>query len=118
MGTRVGRGRPEGVGVLKKVPPAAARLWDWRPWAGSAEAGWWSALKGSLRLQGCGGEAPGSLRQPHPSDYIHVSQDWGHPNAAGADWRSFRWGKPLLSQLSLTFSAMSGKERLRRTVRC
>lgn len=43
-------------------------------WAASAKIRVMGPLKQrSLHLQGCGGEAPSSLRQPRPSDYIHVS---------------------------------------------
>lgn len=57
----------------------------------------WPCAEGSPRLQGCGGEAPGSLRQPHPSDHIHVSREWG---SLGADWRSSSLGENLRSHNS------------------
>lgn len=57
--------------------------------------GSWGTLNGTVSsLQGCGGEAPSSLRQPHPSDYIHVShRSWGVNLTVGADWEPLSWGK-------------------------
>lgn len=67
----------------------------------------------SLHLQGCSGEAPRSLRQPHPSDYIHVSHScWGVNLPVVCLTGYFSLGEICSNNtLSLTFSAMSGKER-------
>ncbi|EDL22524.1 cutA divalent cation tolerance homolog (E. coli), isoform CRA_d, partial [Mus musculus] len=71
--------------------------------------------------QGSGREASGSLRQPHPADHIHVScqlETEIYPEGLRAfSGRNLPFPR-LCSLLSLTSSAMNGKERSRKIVRC
>lgn len=87
----------------------------WKPASGLAvqKSRSWGALKGvTFHLQGCGGEAPGSLCQPHPSDYIHVSHRIGGLNYLGVGWQSFLLGKTFAPTTLFAFFSYEWKGKI------